>query len=112
MNSLFLTVPANVLLVTWLVRFHIARVREEREYQAEVDAWRAALHARHAAVERKEIERTNSAQRPRPASRWLRAETSTEVSPSAINPRVGTVVPGPADPVTRCADRTSRRTPT
>jgi hypothetical protein len=59
-----------------------------------------------------EVKRTNSAQRPRPTSRWLRAETSAEVSPSAINPRVGTVVPGPADPVTRCADHTSRRTPT
>jgi hypothetical protein len=51
MSTLFFTVPATVFLATWLVRFQAARFREEREYLAEVNAWRAELHARHAIPE-------------------------------------------------------------
>jgi hypothetical protein len=57
MSELFLTVPASVILATWLVRFQAARFREEREYLAGVEAWRAELHARHAIPDRKEIDR-------------------------------------------------------
>jgi hypothetical protein len=58
MSSLFVTVPGCVFLATWLVCFQMSRFREGREYLAEVEAWRAELHARHAIPEPpKEIDR-------------------------------------------------------